>query len=239
MAVTTTPQDILNAAYAKSTKNQPGSISTESTELLQVVIRALRGLYSFAARVNPMCFAAMSTAVWDTDGWPWPEGAESLFKIENNANGSLIVVVPFDDTGAEAGKPAVFNLGNKFYPAGNANDPDNAVTLAYRYSKRPDSPADLNTALDGTWLEQFNELLSLEVAMYLALKDGRMTEFGALKVDRELEANQFAAHLEHRIANERRRWGHVRRFVTNTLVPTSSLLIGGTGVQIAEGAAAA
>ena len=84
MAVTTTPTDLIEAAYAKSMKNNPGQIATETTELLQVVIRMLRKFYSIAARVNPLYFADTEAVAPTADGsgWERPEGAESIFRIE-------------------------------------------------------------------------------------------------------------------------------------------------------------
>lgn len=373
MSVVTTPQDILYAAYAKSTKNSPGTIATESTELLQVVIRALRGLYALAARVNPTFFAtkqnivsgdgittalslvknagaatfktstvasafqvggtalaftgaaaqaftaahpitagkwgaillqvsqASLTAVtskivgatqttaqayataadavaalpaadagclavahiliqagttWTantsyldnniaacisatmvpyaptTVGWSRPIDAESVWRIEATAAtvptttaGTEVVVVPFDDKGAEAGKPAVYEFGQQFYGAGNTLDPTSG-TLQLFYSRRPTDPATLASTLDASWLDQFNEILILEVAAYLALKDGRADEYVALSKDQEKWVKQFIMFLEHSTANERRRFAHVRRINTQTLVPLSSFLSG-------------
>ena len=53
----TTVMQILEMAYAKSTQNNPGTIATESVELLGVVQRVLDGCYAVAARVNPIMFA--------------------------------------------------------------------------------------------------------------------------------------------------------------------------------------
>lgn len=318
MAVTTTPQMILDAAYAKSMKNKPGTIATETTELLQVVIRALRGIYAFAARVNPTFFAVKEPVNESTGTWPRPANAESVFRIEgqvpvaaaavagaNTGNGTVgsiaatrlgvaetitltatavptvfsvvgsvtgaladatvgtaytssvigflisagsaafvendsftiavtletaeVVLVPFDDRKAEEGKPSLYAFGQTYHAAGNATDP--LGSLDFFYSKRPSDPASLGATLDELWTEQFNELLVLETAIYLAVKDagsGREAEMAALKLDRDHWAKLFVAFLEHADANERRRYGHIRRINTSTLVPLSSILAGGT-----------
>jgi hypothetical protein len=376
MSVVTTPQDILYAAYAKSTKNSPGTIATESTELLQLVIRSLRGLYALAARVNPSFFATrqnivsgdgittalslakdagvavtfvtngatshfviggvaftfnglaasiftaahpitalhwgaillqVSTAsatvigtkitgatqttaqafdsaadavaalpaasdgyvavghilihagtTWTanqalsnlvngaastpcisaqmvpyaptTVGWARPINAESVWRIESTNNtvpttvsGSEVCVVPFDDKTAESGKPSVYEFGQEFYGAGNSLDPTSG-TLQFFYSRRPTDPASLTATLDASWLEQFNEILILEVAAYLALKDGRGDEYAALSADKASWIKQYIMFLEHSTANERRRFAHVRRINTQTLVPLASFL---------------
>lgn len=226
MAVTTTPTDILTAAYSKSTKNRPGSIATESTELLQVVIRAMRGLYAFAARINPTYFAETAAVAFASPGWARPQNAESVYRIED-PTAAEVVVVPFDDRAAESGKPAVFSFGQIYRPASAGVPNPQSGNLTFFYAKRPTDPATLVATLDALWTEQFNELLILEVAIYLASKDGRADELGPLMQSRDKWATLFAAFLEHETANERRRYGHVARINIKSIVPAYSLLAGG------------
>jgi len=241
MAVTTTPQDLIDAAYAKSMKNMPGQIASESTELLQVVIRTLRKFYAIAARVNPTFFASSETVAAPGSDTPWdrPETAESIFRLEE-ADGTEIVVVPFDDRTAESGKPAVYRLGQQFYDAGNASDPDPATdSIKFWFSKRPSNPSTLSATIDSMWVEQFNELPILEIALYLAFKDagttGRDIETQGLVMSRDDWLRQFILFLEHETSNERKRFGHLRRFNTQSLIPLTDLLVGGSTVDLSRG----
>lgn len=222
----TKPRDIILAAYAKSLKNKPGSIASESGELLQLVIRSMRGLYAFAARINPLFFAESAAVNFAAPGWLRPATAELIFRIELNT-GAEVALVPFDDRTAEPGMPAVYEFGQKFLPASNAAPNPQAGALTFYYSKRPTDPADLDANVDAMWTEQFNELLILEVAIYLALKDGRSTEIPGLTASRDKWANLFVAFLEHETVNERRRFGQVARFNVKSLMPLWSLLAGG------------
>lgn len=241
MAVTTTVQEILDVAYAKSKRNVPGQIATEATELLDVVGRAQRGLYALATRVNPLAFAVegvlpsgAGATNWDWNLTERPSGTvvgneiEAFLRLENPL-GTEVVVVPFDQRDIEPGMPAVYYMGPRFYPAGNLNDPDpTSDSLAAWYAKRPAMFTDLTDTLDEDWREGFNELLALEVAVYLALKDERGAELGELKQQRDRWLTQFVSHLEHAVAFERRSWGHFRVINTNRLIPLSSLVAGGT-----------
>lgn len=225
MNVATTPQIILDGAYAKSQKNKPGAIATESVELLQLVIRAMRGLYAFAARINPTFFAESAVVAFAGAGWARPNNAEAVFRIENPA-GAEVVLVPYDDRRAEAGLPSVYAFGQIYRPA-SAGAPDpQAGNLTFFYSKRPTDPANLAALLDALWTEQFNELLILEVAIYLAIKDGRADELGAYRGERDQWAARFTAFLEHESLNLRRRYGQIARFNTQSIVPLNSLLAG-------------
>jgi hypothetical protein len=222
MAVTTTVQMILNAAYSRSTQNNPGTIATESTELLAVVQRALDGCYAFAARINPTFFAETADVVGAAGIWVRPELAESIFLIEE-ADATEVVVVPYNDRTAEELLPSLYEFGQNFYKAGNAADPGDTDSLTFYYAKRPDTLTTLDDTLDAMWREQFNELLVNEVAIYLATKDGaaqsRANELQVFVAERLRWANRMSAHLEHATANLRRRYGHVQRFNTEALLP--------------------
>jgi hypothetical protein len=227
MAVTTTPNDILTAALGTSLKNRPGVLATDATELRSKVIRALRGLYAVAARVNPTFFAESSAVAFLTSGWPRPETAESVYRIERNANttggsgasGSEVVVVPFDDRGAELGQGAVYPFGQVYRSAGNAKDPTGGELVLF-YARRPTDPATVNATLDAQWTEQFNELLILETALYLAGKEStRGEEVARLTQDRLVWLNLFIGFLQHETANVRHRYGHQTVVNVNSLLP--------------------
>jgi hypothetical protein len=228
MAVTTTPSDILAAALGTSLKNRPGVLATAATELLQKVIRALRGLYAVAARVNPTFFAESASVTFASTGWARPENAESVYRLERVAGttggsgsaGDEVVVVPFDDRAAELGRGAVYAFGKVYRSAGNAKDPTGG-DLAFWYARRPTSPATVNATLDPQWTEQFNELLILEVALYLAGKEPNMrgAELALLSADRLSWLNLFIEFLQHETANTRHRYGHQAVVNVNSLLP--------------------
>lgn len=224
MAVVTTPQDIIEAAYARSTKNNPGAIATDATELLNLVNRTMRKAFALAARVNPAYFATQTSVPAPGAGLPWarPEGAESVFRIE--LGGVEVVVVPFDDKTAETGSKCVYRVGKNYYAAGNAGDPNPASdALVFWYSKRPTDAALTTSTLDSMWEEQFNDLLIVEVAIYLAKKDGRVEELQPLMEERDEWLRLFVMFLEHETANERKRYAYAKRFQTQTLVPVPDL----------------
>lgn len=203
MAVTTTPRTIINAAYASNAENRPEYIAENGTELLDVVTRGVRKLYSVAARANPTYFGTREDVTLAAGGWARPEEAEAVFRIEDEDDVEVLVV-PFDNRTLYGGDPgAVYFLGRKFYGAGNLGDPT-AGDLTFWYSRRPTSPVDIDTTLDADWPEQFNTLLVLYVERYLEFKDGRTENIPLLEGRiAEWEA-LFIAFLEHATVNETR-----------------------------------
>lgn len=222
-----TVNDVLLAAYAKSMKSQPGTIATESSELLGVVTRALRGLYAFSARFNPTWFGKeLAQAHNGTTGWARPADAEMVYRIEGPTPAvTEVVVVPFDDKIAEPGLPAVYRFGQVYRPASAAAPNPQAGSLKFFYSRRAGVLAALGDTID--WDDFYLELPVLETAIYLAIKDGRAEELPGLTADRDRWAKLWAAFLEHETVNERRRFGHIARFNAPSIVPVWSLLAGG------------
>lgn len=239
MAVTTTPRDLINAAYAKSLKNKANTIASESGELLQLAIRTIRMLYAGAARVNPYYFSESAIVAFNSPGWARPEGAQLIYRVEIGTGvtslvaGTECAIVPFESKAIEPGKPALFRFGQIFRPvsasATVAPISPQLGNLVFFYSRRPTTPASLDSTVDALWIEDFNEIPILRIARYLAIKDGRSDELPGLEAELTEAAQGFIAFLEHETANEIRSYGHVGRFNTPSLVPVMSLITGMKG----------
>jgi hypothetical protein len=221
--VAVTAEDIIIGAYGFSTKNRPDQIATKAAELLDLVGRALRGLFSVGALVNPEFYSKQANVAFAAGGWPRPADAELIWRIETPL-AAEVVVVPRSDRAAEPGKPALYVLGQKFYGAGNALDPV-AGNLAFFYSVIPAKPATLATVIDPLFPAHFDSLLMHEVAIYLALKDGRSEEVGGLVADRDKWLQLYVSFLEHETVNRVFRYGSTR---TYNLPELRSLLAGAT-----------
>lgn len=220
----TIPLEILEAAYARSTQNNPKQLATEATELKNLVDRAMNGLYTVAARVNPTFFAKQVTVSFSAPGWTRPVDAESVVRLE--AAGNEVVIVPYDERTAEADLPAVYGFGQVYRPAGNANDPTSG-DLEIFYSKQPTKPALVTDPLDSLWRDTFDDLLILEVSIYLAIKDNRQSEFQPLSNERDSVARRFIATLEQETIGVRSRFYHTRRENNPMTKPIESVLAGG------------
>jgi hypothetical protein len=203
--VTTTPEDILELAYGRLPDASPGNIADEAVELLSVVNRALNGLYAFAARINPSFFATVVTVPFESGlGWLRPADAESVFWIELTT-GAEVAIVPYEQRHMEPGRPTVYALGQYYRNTGMPTSPTGG-SLRLFYARRPTPASTLTSTLDYMWVEAYNELLALEVAIYLALKSDQQTELQQLQAERDSWAGRFAFFLQHETASERRAW---------------------------------
>ncbi len=240
MPVSTTPQTIIEAAYAKSLKNKANTIASESGELLPLVNRIMRSLFAAAARVNPMFFGTTADVAFAAGGWARPEGAQLIFRIEaatvsppaSIPAGTEVMVVGLDQKTIDPAKPTLYRMGQVFKPT-SASATVQPISpqdgnLKFYYSKRPTDAATLASTLDPLWIEDFNEIPILRVARYLAMKDGRAEEVGPLTQEIGEWAAQFIAFLEHETTNEVRSYGQIARFNAPSLVPVMSLVAGGS-----------
>ncbi len=220
----TTIQTWLDAAYGKSLKNRPGEIATNATELYNVGVRILRGLFAIGARINPGFYGGSSTVGFASPGWARPTGAESIDYIES-APGVEVVVVDSLQRDAEPGTPAVYAWGQVYRPASAAAINPQAGNLTFFYSRVAPAPATITDVIDSQWPEQFNELPQLEIALYLANKDGRADEVPGYTADRDRWLTLYVAFLEHETGNVRRRYA-TRRFSAPSMVAIKALLAG-------------
>ena len=236
--------DIANAALARNRKNQPGIIATD-TELLNAFRRIYPVFWTIGARVNPSFFGMSETleenAESDPTGWLRPADAELIYLIEftsiparltDDIEDPEIAVVPRNERNADPWTPALYEWGQEFFAAGNDFDPAVGDEITIWFSKKPEDHDDIGDELDPLWPTNFDELLVLELALYLAHKDERDTEETLLRQDRDVWLRRFIAHLEHATVPHRRSTGTAQRFTAPTQVPLNTLLTGGTEVTL-------
>lgn len=229
-----TPNEITTAALAKSRKNQPG-VTASPAEAFAQFKRTYPVFWTIGARVNPGFFGAKELLANDNEsdpaGWLRPSDAELVARLE--IAGVELIVVPFDERDTDPLRPAVYEWGQEYFPAGNVNDPALDADITAWFSKKPDTPADGDEDLEDLWPDNFDELLVLELAIVLALKDDRDAEVGSLRVDRDIWLRRFVAHIEHQTISVVRSQGAAQRWQGPTFVPLNQLLAGGTEVDLA------
>lgn len=222
-----TVQEVIDRAMARSRRFVPDSTAS-AEELVPAVEASLHALFQVAARVNGAYYGASRQVPYQAPGWRRPDDAESIDRIERS-DGEPVVVVPMDQRRSEPGFPCVYRWGGIYRPAGVTPGPAAGETLTFYYSRHPaplNSPSD---SIDAAFPASHRALLELDVAIRIALKDGGPTAelVQPLLLERESALNRYVAFLEHETVGERRSYGLVRKFATNTLVPLHSMLAGG------------
>lgn len=221
-----TPRDIVTQALGLSLKNRPTTAGVEN-ELRLVVNRALRQHWAAGCRINPRYFAAFVqvpsvTTTWSAGFWARPEDAEIVFQINNPAS-AAVKVVPADQAAAFQGYPAVQRWDGGYLGFNGPAGPSPTDALTLYYARRPAEAAAVDTPLDALWPAAYDGLLVMEVAIYLARKDGRADEQDALLAERDAWFTLYKNFLEHETLGEERLF-HPDRFTEISEKP----LAGGT-----------
>lgn len=214
--------DIIHSAYAKSAKNQPGKIANESVELLGVLNRAMVSLFAAGERVNPYFYGAKQVVAYNNGGWQRPSSADVVYRIEMPDN-SEVVIVPFNDRNAEPSKPSVYPFGQYYFSVGNTAGPT-IENLTFYFSKGPTPAQQLTDNIDSRFPEAFIELPIHEVAIYLAIKDGRFDELPILLESRNMWLKLYINFLEHETVGIRKRFSHNELFNTQSILSINDLL---------------
>lgn len=215
-----TVKALIEAAYARSTFNDPDKLATDK-ELAAVVNRRLMELFSIGASQNPFYFGKKSGAVaYDAGvtGWPRPVDAEMVIQVTGSTVGK-VSVVPFEDQEANLA-PRLYAFGQVYFSVGA--DVPTTDTLTFHYSKRPAEITAATDPVDTMWPEQFNDLIVLDVAQYLAIKDQRPDEAALLKGEEADLFQAFIRHLSHENYAMVARWGHRARVVGQGVSPVGT-----------------
>ena len=172
----TNVRNIIEAAYARRTANDPDTLATKS-ELIALCDRLLKSIYARVGKENRRYFGTSAPVVGVAGVWARPADSTAILWVQR-ANGTRVHIVPFSDRIAEI-PPRIYPLGPNFYTVGTADDPTATETLTFFYSKRHPTlnasaePDHADNELDDTWPEHYNDLLVSKVARYLAIKSGR------------------------------------------------------------------
>jgi hypothetical protein len=205
--------DVIAQAVLQSYDNRPTVLEAEPELLVQLGL-AFAGYYRIVTKENPSLFAEQLALTWSINGWDIPDNVDTVIRLERS-NGVEVVVVPLEDRSAEPSVGAVYRLGRRYYPAGNTNDPTNQTLTAYIAPVAPEFVA-LSDPLPSVWPTQFNRMPILELAAFLASKDGRADDaqrFNSALLQWQLDFVRWCQTPDLPIR---------RRFGAPTIVPTSA-----------------
>lgn len=220
----TTVNDLIRAAIATSRHNVRGGTASDE-ELVALIGDLLEGYFGEGALVNRRFFAGRITVDYDSSlgGWPRPSGATTVVHLVagegmQTATGQAIALeteivdLAFEQRTTELGRPAVYQWGQVWYPAGRGTDPA-AGKLVVFAGMRPTLPAATEDTIDPLWPEAHNPLLKWNLAIYLAQKDGeRQDEVDLFTRLRDEAYGRFIAFLKGESLTEVRDYGFGNSF---------------------------
>jgi len=169
-----TAQNVIDQGFAKSAAARPETLA-------DAIEQRLREVFNVISREQPAIFGTIATVPFDGTGWPRPGNAQRVLLVTATAAtianpviaaGKEICVVPFDDQLFCAGRPSLYEFGQRFVPVGQTMDPTNGTVNVF-YSRAPQVPATVSDTIDALFPDQYQDFLNYDMAAYLAVQDDR------------------------------------------------------------------
>jgi hypothetical protein len=168
-----TAQQLIEAAYARSTANDAGKLAGDG-ELLGHLNRKYQALYAIYASLsgdNAITKTAIVFAGGPPAAAPLPTDIIDIVRVEK-ADGSRAYLIPASEKDRSWHlAPAMFRQGNSLVSRNQAGDPIAADSYNLFHIDSPATLAALATAIDARFPVRFEDLLVLDLAVYLSVKD--------------------------------------------------------------------
>lgn len=183
----TTAQSIIESSYARSTANDAGKLASDG-ELLLLLNRKYQSLYAIMAvngGDNALVKAALTFAAGPPITVTIPTDSIDLVRFEK-ADETRAYIIPANEKDRSWHfAPAVFRVGNTLVSRGLTGDPAAADIYNLYHLDAPTALTALSTTLDARFPVRYEDILVLDLAIYLSVKDeGRNPqEFTALKTE--------------------------------------------------------
>ncbi len=166
----TNAQVLIEAAYARSTANDPGKLATD-TELLGVADRVYQVLFALAAAVNPDAYITRTECALSSSVGPLPTDVIDLRRAQSSG-GQRVNIIPIEEIDRSWHlPPAVFREGSNLVSRGNVGDPGPSDVLTIWVLAAPVNLVALTTPLDVRFPVRNHEIIINYLARYLAIKD--------------------------------------------------------------------
>ncbi len=186
--------EIKKAAYNCSSRSQEDRSATDE-ELLNVLNSRIARAFTEGHAINPWAFLAQVAVKSNGQVWARPTDAAVVLRIEQNDEPKEVAVVPFDQQNIERGLPSVYRMGNQYWPV--LRNPRLSGSLNFWYAKAPTAmPSGPKAEIDPLYPHGHERRLVLELAIYMANKDGRAEDAALLKQELEMEVQRFVQALK-------------------------------------------
>lgn len=193
--MSTTAQQLIEAAYARSTANDPGKLATDD-ELLGRLARTYAGLFALAARQRPDEFATaqMITLSGGDAHYVLPGDLIEVRRLRNAAKATVHLIPASEIDRLWHVAPSMYRTGGTLYSRAKAGDPVAGDVITAWLLLAGVVITALSTALDATFPTRHTEILSNDLALYLDAKDEDRDpeQFRKLAADQSMKLAAFA-----------------------------------------------
>lgn len=210
--MSTLARDVIGRAIVKSFKNTPATYPVNQTELVEQLWKVLVWVFDAIASANPAFLETTVAVSSNGSGWPRPTDAYSVVRLERTT-GDEVVPLPYVQRTIEAGlRPAVYERGGVWYPAGNAGDPALSEQLIVTYSPAPARPLVDTDPIDPRLPDRYMAVLEFGIATHISRKDSRADDATTQEQEAQGWLTLILEHVKRVGANEVRLSGYPLTF---------------------------
>jgi len=183
--VTTTVQQLIEAAYSRSTANDPGKLA-QDPELWQRLDRTYQRMYAeLAVASGDNCLSITTLTLGGSPATAaLPTDVIDVVRVENS--GAKVNLIPASEKDrAWHLAPAVYRQGTSIISRGKAGDPTAGTVLTAFILDAPAALTALTSTLDVRWPHRYDSILIDDLALYLSDKDvdRNPADYGNLRTD--------------------------------------------------------
>lgn len=205
----TTAQVWIEAAYNRSSANDPGKLSQDA-ELLDALNRIYQRLYSLFAKARPDEAASETTVT--LSGSPatgtLPTDIIAVRRLYN-ATGAVVHLIPSEErTRSWHLAPSVYRQGLSLISRNKAGDPVAGDVLTLTLLDAPTAITALTTAIDARFPTRHHQLPVDVLALYLSVKDDGRNPLAHQKLVADVAQSASAFAAEYDLAADALEWIH-------------------------------
>jgi hypothetical protein len=185
----TTVQQIIESAIARSTANDPGKLTVDG-ELIPHLNRKYQSIVARMAQQGGDNWLAKTTVTFA--GAPpsvtLPTDIVDIERIETAIGGRTYLIPVRDKDRTWVLAPAVYRQGNTLVSRAATGDPLAADVWTLFYKDAPTTLSALSTTLDARYPVRYENVLVVDLALYMAVKDENRNPERIAALQRELDA---------------------------------------------------
>jgi hypothetical protein len=174
----TTAQSLIESAYSRSTSNDAGKLAGDG-ELLLHLNRKYQSLYAIMAAFGGD--NSLASTVLNFLGAPQavaalPADVIDIIRLEQS-NGAKAYLIPANEKDRSWHlAPSMYRQGNSIISRGLAGDPVNGTSIILYHLDAPAALSALASSVDTRFPVRYEEILVLDLAIYLSVKDEGRSE---------------------------------------------------------------
>ena len=205
----TTVQTIVTGAYLRSTNFDAGKLALDADRIAHLS-RIYRRIWPLIARARPDQYTATTdlTLTGTPPSVAVPTGVIDLLAAFNAAGAQVNIIPATDQLRRWNLAPAIYRIGMTLRSRADTDDPIAGAVLTVLYLDQPAALTALSDTLDTRWPTRHDQLLVDTLAVYLATKDGGMTDGDRKALQGELQQDVVAFASEFGLSPSALNWLH-------------------------------